>query len=201
MMQSLLFAVLVACPMLVAEPFSYWIEPCRSPASVCEQADEELARWALEAWQRASNGSVVLSATPQEQARLRVYWASGRAGLYGEARRISVNGKVGAEVFVRPTLDGLGPEIAALGSKDPLFRHSIVYLTTLHELGHALGLPHTPNFTDIMYNFAFGGDILEYFSRYRRAVRTRDGIPSVSGLSEEDVRRVRALYADSVRQD
>ena len=36
---------------------------------------------------------------------------------------------------------------------DALLRETIVYLTCLHESGHAFGLPHTRNFADIMYSF------------------------------------------------
>ena len=55
---------------------------------------------------------------------------------------------------------------------DALFRDTIVYLTCLHELGHALGLAHTADFADVMYFFGFGGDITEFFGRYRRTLRS-----------------------------
>ena len=42
---------------------------------------------------------------------------------------------------------------------DKLLRDAIVYLTCLHETGHALGLQHTDAFADIMYSFQYGGDI------------------------------------------
>src|SRR6185295_2217451 len=77
---------------------------------------------------------------------------------------------------------------------DALLRDGIVYLTCLHELGHALGLPHTNDFRDVMYYFGFGGDIVEYFSRYRADLHTRDDIRKVSGLSKNDSGRIRALY-------
>ncbi len=69
---------------------------------------------------------------------------------------------------------------------DKLLRDAIVYLTCLHETGHALGLPHTASFDDIMYSFQYGGDIPEYFARYRRKLHTRADIRKNSGLSEAD---------------
>ena len=65
---------------------------------------------------------------------------------------------------------------------------------TLHETGHALGLPHTAAFDDIMYSFQYGGDIPEYFARYRRKLRTRDDIGRNSGLSEADRKRVQMEF-------
>jgi hypothetical protein len=61
-----------------------------------------------------------------------------------------------------------------------------VYLTCLHETGHALGLPHTAAFDDIMYSFQYGGDIAEYFGRYRRRLQARDDIHKNAGMSEAD---------------
>ncbi|MGI8743295.1 MAG: hypothetical protein ACR2NN_12140 [Bryobacteraceae bacterium] len=51
-----------------------------------------------------------------------------------------------------------------------------MYLTCLHETGHALELPHTADFEDIMYSFQFGGNIPEYFGRYRRKLKLRGDI-------------------------
>ena len=91
--------------------------------------------------------------------------------------------------------NALGVEIAQKARSDPLLRDSIVYLTCLHELGHALGLAHTDAFADIMYFFGFGGDIVNYFGRYRAQIRVRSDIASVPGMSPADVARLRALYA------
>ena len=71
---------------------------------------------------------------------------------------------------------------------DRLMRDVIVYLTCLHETGHALGLPHTAAFADIMYSFQFGGDIEEYFGRYRRKLEGRGDIAKNSGMSAADRR-------------
>jgi predicted Zn-dependent protease len=73
-------------------------------------------------------------------------------------------------------------------------RDSIVYLTCLHELGHALGLAHTDDFRDIMYFFGYGGDIVAYFTRYRSQLHSRPDIAKVSGLSDADVSRIQTMY-------
>ena len=59
---------------------------------------------------------------------------------------------------------------------------------------HALGLSHTRDFRDIMYFFGYGGNVVEYFDRYRSQIHTRNDIPGVSGLSDGDVKRIRTIY-------
>ena len=171
-----------------AADLPYWIEPRAG-------GDAELALWALQSWERASGGDLhLVRSTSRDGALLRVLWVTGRDGLYGEARPITVNGQRGAELYVRPEMDGLGPEIEAAARKDKLLREAIVYLTCLHESGHGLGLAHTAAFADIMYNFGYGGDIAEYFGRYRRQLSTRDDIRKNSGLSDSDGQRLRRLF-------
>jgi len=112
--------------------------------------------------------------------------------LYGEARPILVKGVRGAEVYVLP---GIVPA----GQSDTVLRDAIVYLTCLHETGHALGLPHTAQFSDIMYSFQFGGDITEYFNRYRRLLTTRADIRKHSGMSDDDRKRLVEIWREPVK--
>jgi hypothetical protein len=164
----------------------YWIEPCTAAESVCHAGDPELAQWAMEAWQSASSGKLTLEgAASREKAHIRVNWSGGRDGLYGEARPIVVEGVRGAEVYVVTPAERM---------PDALLRDTIVYLTCVHETGHALGLPHTAAFADIMYNFQYGGDIGEYFGRYRRKLAARADIRRNSGMSEDDRKRVAELW-------
>lgn len=157
-------------------------------------SDQQLARWALEAWQRSVGAKLRLEAAPESLAVVRVYWAGPQDAQYGEMRSLIVGGRRGAAVYIRPDMDALG-DISQRARVDDLFRETIVYLTCLHELGHALGLVHTADFADIMYFFGYGGNIVEYFGRYRKQITSRNDIPNVSGLSDADVRRAKALYA------
>lgn len=155
---------------------SFWIEPCTDPATGCNAGDPQLARWAFSAWETASKGRLHFVETKDRaSARIQLVWAAPSAGLYGET--------VGKVVNIRIAVDGI---------TDPLLRDTVVYLTCLHESGHALGLSHTSNFDDIMYNFQYGGDIPEYFARYRRKLSTRDDIRKNSGLSASDRSRISA---------
>ena len=50
-----------------------------------------------------------------------------------------------------------------------------------------------------MYFFGYGGDIAEYFGRFRRQLRSRDDIGKVSGLSQSDIARLRRLHPATAR--
>jgi hypothetical protein len=184
--------VLVLCCALSASAaehrLRYWVEECTDRSSGCRASDTELAGWAMAAWQEASGGSLRLSpVTAKAEADIRVLWAGASRGNYGEARGLMEDGRRVVEVYVRAAI--VPPD-----EKDQLLRDAIVYLTCLHETGHALGLPHTAVFEDIMYSFQFGGDIPEYFGRYRRKLRSRGDIAKNAGMSDADRRRIAEFF-------
>jgi Matrixin len=156
--------------------------------------DVELATWALRAWEREIPDRIRFEPTDEDGALIRIYFVPAGYGQYGETRTVSAAGQRGAAVFVRPDTDGLGEDIGALAREDSLWRDTIVYLTCVHELGHALGLRHTAEFADIMYSFQFGGDIPAFFRRYRERLETRADIATTSGLSAGDIEQLTELY-------
>jgi hypothetical protein len=185
-------------PLGAAEVFTYWIQPCTQDAAAssgCDRADPELARWALDAWQQAGGpGLRFAPAAGPKDARIHFYWLAKKPQLYGEAHLAYLNGKSVWVVEVQTELSQFGPRIEAAGRNDRLFRDTVVYLTCLHEMGHVLALPHTDDFDDIMYSFQYGGDVLEYFNRYRRILQQRPDIRAHPGISAADSARVAELY-------
>lgn len=158
----------------------YWIEP---------QPDADLARAAMQHWQAASQGELILKETPQAaQATLRFRFLSpSRQGLYGSAMARRENGREVQELFINPAL--------AADVQDPLLATTILFLTCVHESGHGLGLGHTRNFADIMYSFQYGGDLDEYFARYRRRLSQRKDVFRESPIAPGDKEQLRAILA------
>ena len=172
----------------------YFVAPPLEEAAALP-ADEDLAAWAFESWQRAGDGAFkFVRVIDEDEALVRLYWVSPGGGQYGEMRPLDVGGRRGAAVYIRPDTKALGPDISERARLDALFRDTVVYLTCVHELGHALGLTHTAEFEDIMYFFGFGGDIGEFFDRYRRRLKARDDIRAASALSAGDLAQLAALY-------
>ncbi|MCX6596358.1 MAG: matrixin family metalloprotease [Acidobacteria bacterium] len=166
--------------------WTFWVEPCSKPAEMhCQSGDAQLAEWSLDAWAKSATGALQFQRVDDEKsARLRFYWAGNRQGLYGEARPIEFRGQRGAEIFLRPSVTQTG---------DALLRDTIVFLTCLHESGHALGLGHTRDFDDIMYSFQFGGDLEEYFARHRRKLKARADVAKIDAISPADARRLQTV--------
>jgi hypothetical protein len=182
-------------PLDTTRPITYFIADGRESTGF-RDSDPQLALWALNAWRRSAGGRLRFEASSEPAALIRLYWAPPVGGQYGETEPLIVGGRRGAAVYIRPDMDALGPDIARRAREDALLRDAVVYLTCVHELGHALGLNHTAEYRDIMYFFGFGGDIVEYFGRYRRQLRVRNDIAEVSGLSDADLARVTALYSE-----
>lgn len=177
LLQSVSVALLLAAAAAAADT-PFYVEPCTDPATGCKPGDADLARWALAAWQSVSGGRLHFVETKtKDTALILLTWASPEGGLFGETVPINVNGHQGSQIFIVDQTRGI---------TDPLLRDTIVYLTCLHESGHALGLSHTDQFADIMYYFGYGGDITEYFGRYRRKLAAREDIRKNSGISAAD---------------
>lgn len=168
------------------------------PATGFRDSDRMLARWAIRAWASAVEPAIELVETGPDDASILIEWVRADQGLYGETRMRIVDGRAVADVFVRPDLRGLGSEIEAAAAGDPLLRDVVVYLTCVHEIGHAFGLGHTADFDDIMYTFQFGGDFVGYFQRFRDQLETREDIPRGDPFSDADRRALQAVLDTGV---
>jgi hypothetical protein len=159
-----------------------WIDPDATPPN-----GEALVEKAMKTWTTAADGRFTLVKAWESTAPVRLHFmaADYRYGVTAPRVNRDTGLLVKAEVYV-----------AADAGRDPLERQIIVYLTALHELGHALGMEHTNDITSIMYLFRQPDDGNRFFGAYRRRLKSTDDIGSAAatGLSADDVVTLRKLY-------
>jgi hypothetical protein len=159
-----------------------WVDPLHSPPG-----GDALVERAMKTWTTAAAGRFTLERIADGGAPVRVHFMSADYRYGVTAPRVNPqSGHIErAEVAV-----------AADAGRDDLERRIIVYLTALHELGHALGLEHTDDISSIMYLFRLPGDGDRFFGTYRQRLKSADDIGSTTatGLSADDVATLRALY-------
>jgi hypothetical protein len=78
----------------ISRPVSYFIADGKGGKGF-RPTDTELARWALEDWQRSSGRAIRFEAAAESSALVRLYWAEPSEGQYGEMKRIVVDGPRG----------------------------------------------------------------------------------------------------------
>ena len=73
--------------------------------------DEDFVRWALAAWERASQGGIRFTPSRDEgESTIRVYWLPWvRTQQVGQTRRLLSVYRRSAHVFLRPDPRGMGP--------------------------------------------------------------------------------------------
>jgi hypothetical protein len=166
-----------------AAPVTVWIDTRSAPAGA-----NMLVERAMKVWTDAAGGWLVLTRGQARDAAIRVFFVKSTTN-YGETAP-RVDRRTGLITNAEIAINAAVPD-------DPLDAAIVVYLTALHELGHALGLPHSDTFTAIMYRFRRPDDGERYFGAFRRKIGGLEDVGSTraTGLDPEDVARLRALYS------
>ena len=159
-----------------------WIDPEQMPPH-----GEALVEKAMATWTAAADGRFTLVKAWETTAPVRLHFmaADYRYGVTQARSNRDTGFLVKAEVYV-----------AADAGRDALERQIIVYLTALHEIGHALGMEHTTDINTIMYLFRQPGDGDKFFGAYRKRLKSADDIGAsiATGLSPDDVAALKKLY-------
>jgi hypothetical protein len=153
------------------------------------ERNRELVRLAVVNWQEAASGLLHFEESEEVPAEgLRIFFARDQPN-FGTARPVvdGGTGEIRSAVVI----------IASDPMGDRLQRDLIVYLTALHELGHALGLAHSERRGEIMFGFHEPSDAEWTFRAYRKKLRSIEDIGSARALAITDADRkaIRALYA------
>lgn len=160
-----------------------WIDTSHAPPGAADLVERAMRTWSI-----ASDGRLTLvRASTRADAAIRVFFVQSDTN-YGEAAP-RVDRATGLIARADVAINAAVPN-------DTMDAHIIVYMTALHELGHALGLAHSDTFSAIMYRFRRADDGSRYFGAYRKKVRSLDDIGSAraTGLDSEDVTALRNLY-------
>jgi hypothetical protein len=158
--------------------------------------DPELVRWATQEWETAAAGAFRLVASEDEGTSLiRIYWVSWTQAISGEARPIRSNGRITSTIFLRPGTAMMRKAFSDRVARDPLLRDVMVYHLALHEIGHALGLPHSAGAQDVMAAGISPERSMATYDRYRTMISTRDDIRRGGWLTQGDITALRQRYA------